>query len=150
MTLNFAEPTILNGGRAVDDRGALHFFNDLELNRFKRFYSVENHEVGFIRAWHGHLKESKVIFPIRGTILVCAVKLTQTENPDKDATVCRVVLSATDPKALFIPSGHANGFKTLTADSLVMVLSSTTLKDSMDDDYRYPFDYWNPWHVEQR
>ena len=144
------EPYLIPGGRATDDRGTLEFFNELDISKFKRFYTVENHENGFVRAWHGHLKESKVLIPIRGTLLACAVKLTSTEAPDKNQEVFRHVLTSSNPKALFIPAGYANGFKTLTQDTLVMVLSSTTLEESLGDDYRFPFDYWNPWHVEPR
>ena len=42
------------GGRAIDDRGGLLFINDLDLSNYRRFYVVENHAQGFIRAWHGH------------------------------------------------------------------------------------------------
>jgi dTDP-4-dehydrorhamnose 3,5-epimerase len=150
MSATSSDPYLINGGRATDDRGSLEFFNELDISKFKRFYTVENHENGFIRAWHGHLKESKVLIPLRGALLACAVKLTSTELPDKNQEVFRQVLSASNPKALFIPPGYANGFKTLSQDSLVMVLSSTTLEESLGDDYRFPFDYWNPWHVEPR
>jgi dTDP-4-dehydrorhamnose 3,5-epimerase len=150
MSGTSSDPYLINGGRATDDRGSLEFFNELDISKFKRFYTVENHENGFIRAWHGHLKESKVLIPLRGALLACAVKLTSTELPDKNQEVFRQVLSASNPKALFIPPGYANGFKTLSQDSLVMVLSSTTLEESLGDDYRFPFDYWNPWHVEPR
>jgi hypothetical protein len=63
--LTLTEPTVISGGRATDDRGALGFINDLSLADFKRFYTVENHEVGFVRAWHGHLKEAKAIVVVR-------------------------------------------------------------------------------------
>ena len=145
-----SEPLVIAGGRATDDRGALGFINGFELSEFKRFYTVENHEVGFIRAWHGHLKEAKAILVLRGSALVCAVKMTDTERPSKDEPVKRVVLSSSNTSALVIPSGYANGFKTLSADALVLVFSSTTLDESLNDDYRFPFDYWNPWEIVQR
>ena len=45
------------GGIAVDDRGQLRFVNDFNFANVKRFYQVENHRQGFIRAWHGHKKK---------------------------------------------------------------------------------------------
>ena len=144
------EPTVIAGGRATDDRGALGFINGFELSEFKRFYTVENHEIGFIRAWHGHLKESKAILALRGSALVCAVKMTDTAKPSKDEPVKRIVLSAASTSAFFVPAGYANGFKTLTKDALILVFSSTSLDESLNDDYRFPFDYWNPWEIVPR
>jgi len=150
MTQNYKEPTLIKGGKAVDDRGSLGFVNDFLLNDFKRFYTVENHEQGFIRAWHGHMKESKAIIAIKGSILVGAVQMTDTESPSKSQAVSRFVLSSDTPSVLVVPAGFANGFKTLTKDAIVLFLSSSTLEDSQGDDFRFPFDYWNPWTIEPR
>ena len=144
------EPTVVIGGRATDDRGALGFINNLNLSEFKRFYSVENHEAGFIRAWHGHVNEVKALVVIRGAALICAVKMTETVNPSKDQPVTRVVLSASNTSALLVPAGFANGFKTLTSDTLLLVFSSASLDESSKDDYRFPYNYWNPWDVTPR
>jgi len=150
MTKNYKEPTLIKGGKAVDDRGSLGFVNDFLINDFKRFYTVENHEQGFIRAWHGHMKESKAIIAIKGSILVGAVQMTDTTNPDKNQAVSRFVLSSDTPSVLVVPAGFANGFKTLSKDAIVLFLSSSTLEDSQGDDFRFPFDYWNPWTIESR
>jgi dTDP-4-dehydrorhamnose 3,5-epimerase len=141
---------VIAGGRATDDRGALGFINNLDLSEFKRFYTVENHEAGFVRAWHGHLREAKAIVVVRGAALVCAVRMTDPYSPSKEEVVTRLVLSASNTSALYIPSGFANGFKTLTPDALILVLSSTSLEESLNDDYRFPFDYWDPWEVIPR
>jgi dTDP-4-dehydrorhamnose 3,5-epimerase len=144
------EPTVIMGGRATDDRGALGYINDFHLSEFKRFYTVENHKTGFVRAWHGHLKEAKAILVLRGSALICAVRMTDTLKPSKDEPVKRVVLASSNISALFIPPGYANGFKTLTPDALILVFSSTTLDESLNDDYRFAFDYWNPWEIVPR
>ncbi len=69
------EPTIIPGGVAVDDRGSVRFVNDFDFKNVKRFYQVENHRVGFIRAWHGHLKESKYVYVVRGSIQLKLCKI---------------------------------------------------------------------------
>ena len=144
------EPTVSAGGRATDDRGSLGYINDLNLGEFKRFYFVENHETGFIRAWHGHLNEAKAMTVVRGAALICAVRMTDSLNPSKNEPIKRVVLSSTSTSALLVPPGYANGFKTLTSDALICVLSTTTVEESLNDDYRFPFDYWNPWEIIPR
>ena len=52
----------VEGGLFADDRGFLRFVNNFDFSQVKRFYQVENHSAGFIRAWHGHKKEKKFIY----------------------------------------------------------------------------------------
>ena len=143
-------PTIIPGGKATDDRGSLTFNNGIELNQFKRFYAIENHRQGFIRAWHGHLKEAKLFVPLRGSFLVAAVELDDPVRPSKENKIAKSVISDTNSNSLFIPAGFANGFMNLSADAILLVYSSTSLEESKGDDYRFEFDYWNPWEIEQR
>lgn len=143
-------PTIFQGNRATDDRGSLGFINGFDLSSFKRFYTVSNHSANFVRAWHGHLKEAKAIIVLQGAALVCAVPMDDTKAPNKSNEVTRHVLSGTSPAALFVPEGYANGFKTLTSDAVILIFSSTTLEESTGDDYRFEYDYWNPWEVVPR
>ena len=138
------------GGKAFDDRGSLTFINDLDLSQFKRFYIVENHARGFVRAWHGHKKEAKAVVVVSGSALVAAVKVDNWESPSKDLKVERVVLSAEKPAALLIPAGYANGFMTLTESAKVMFLSTSSLEESAGDDFRFEARLWNPWNIEER
>jgi dTDP-4-dehydrorhamnose 3,5-epimerase len=144
------KPSFHTGGIAIDDRGSVTFVNDFLLSCFKRFYVLSNHSKGFVRAWHGHKIEKKAFFVSRGTILVSAVKLDDFEKPSKDLHVHRYVLDSRNPKVLEIPAGFANGFKSLTSDSELFVFSNASLEESQRDDFRFPFDYWNPWEIEQR
>jgi dTDP-4-dehydrorhamnose 3,5-epimerase len=143
-------PTVFQGNRATDDRGSLGFINGFGISDFKRFYTVSNHSSNFIRAWHGHLKEAKAIIVLQGVVLVCAVEMNDPKTPDKGNPISRHVLTGNNPAALYIPAGYANGFKTLTSDAVVLVFSSTTLEESLGDDYRFEYDYWNPWEVVPR
>jgi len=132
------------GGIAVDDRGSVRFVNDFDFANVKRFYQVENHERGFIRAWHGHNKESKYVYVAQGSALIGAVYMNGTEDPE------RHVLSSNSPHVLFIPAGYANGFKTLEENTIVMYFSTSTLQESLGDDIRFPYDKWNIWNIEYR
>lgn len=145
-----SEFTHIPGGKAFDDRGSLSFINDLDLSTFKRFYIVENHAQGFVRAWHGHKKEAKAVVVVAGAALVAAVKIDNWEKPSKDLDVQRAVLSAEKPGALLIPAGYANGFMTLTEGARVMFLSTSTLEESAADDIRFDANHWNPWQIEAR
>ena len=150
MLSNIKTPTLIEGKKFTDDRGQLSFANNLDLSAFKRFYLVENHAQNFIRAWHGHLNEYKVFFPVQGSILAACVKFGDPNNPDLTAKIDRQVLDASSPSALVVPSGYANGFMTLSKDAKLLVFSSSTVDESKNDDFRFPFDMWNPWVIEQR
>lgn len=137
------ETKIINGGLSVDDRGSVTFVNDFDFSNVKRFYVVENHRSGFIRAWHGHEKEGKYVFVVKGTALIGAVDMN-SESPKK------YILSDRSPKILYIPPGHANGFKTLEEDTRIIFYSTSTLQDSLVDDIRFPFDRWDIWKEDFR
>lgn len=142
--------TLMKGGLAVDDRGSVSFVNDFNFNNVKRFYIVENHKRDFTRAWHAHKKEAKYVMVIKGSAIIGAVKIDNWENPSKDAEVNRFVLSEKNPSALYIPSGFANGFKSLTDDTKLIFFSTSSLEESLGDDFRYDSNYWNIWEVEER
>ena len=143
-------PTLIEGKNFVDDRGTLKFINGLGLGEFKRFYIIQNHFSGFIRAWHGHLKEAKVFFPITGSFLIGAVKLSANADVLADQKPERFVLSDSSPHGLCIPAGYSNGSMSLTPEAKILVLSSTTLDESQGDDFRHPFDQWDIWNIEAR
>lgn len=154
------KPKIINGGIATDDRGSVRFVNDFDFKDVKRFYQVENHRVGFIRAWHGHKKEAKYVYVPRGSALIGAVHLDyfQTINIDGIGTAPGarlhepdyVVLSANNPKIWYIPAGYANGFKTLEPNTIVQFFSTSTLEEALQDDIRYPYNNPNLWEEEFR
>jgi dTDP-4-dehydrorhamnose 3,5-epimerase len=144
------EVRFIPGGTAVDDRGKLNFINDLTLAGFKRFYLVQNHRQGFIRAWHGHKLEGKAVVAIQGSALVCGVKVDDWDTPSKDLPVSRQVLSSEKFGALWIPPGFANGFMSLSRDCILMFLSTSSLEESAGDDIRFPSRHWNPWDIEER
>ena len=146
----FREITLIQGKKPVDDRGSLSFVNDLDLREFKRFYIVENHKQGFVRAWHGHKEEAKAVFVTQGAALIAAVKIDNWDSPSKSQPVEKFILSDNSPACLIIPPGYANGFMTLTSGAQVLFFSTSSVQESSSDDFRFDFDYWNAWTVEQR
>jgi dTDP-4-dehydrorhamnose 3,5-epimerase-like enzyme len=144
------KPVLLAGGLAADDRGELGFVNDFHFDGVKRFYTVANHRQGFIRAWHGHKREAKYVTAVSGAAVLGAVCIDNWEEPSRNLTVDRYVLSATKPSVLYIPSGYANGFMSLTADLKLMFFSTSTLEESQGDDFRYDARHWDIWQIVER
>jgi dTDP-4-dehydrorhamnose 3,5-epimerase len=145
-----SELTLLTGDVAVDDRGEVGFVNDFAFSGVKRFYTVKNHRKGFVRAWHGHQRESKYVTVLEGAALIGAVKVDDWSNPSKDLPVAKYVFSGKKPKVLFIPAGYANGFMSLTSDARLVFFSTSSVSESTGDDIRFHARYWDIWHVEER
>ena len=144
------KPFIINGDLSADDRGELMFVNQFNMQLVKRFYVVSNHKQGFIRAWHAHKFESKYVFIVNGTALISTVQIDDWNNPSSDLAIDKFVLTAKKPSILYIPNGYANGFKTLSSDTKIIFFSTSTLGDSIDDDYRFDAYKWNPWEIVER
>ena len=142
-----AVPQLLEGGLAVDDRGAVGFVNDFDFAGVKRFYTVTNHRAGFVRAWHAHRHEAKYVTVLRGAAIIGAVKIDDWENPSRDGKVYRYILSSPKPAVVYIPAGYANGFMSLTEDTILVFFSTVALEESRGDDVRYDARYWNIWQV---
>jgi dTDP-4-dehydrorhamnose 3,5-epimerase len=142
---------LIAGASHYDDRGALSFVNDFDFARVKRFYMVENHVAGFVRAWHGHRFEEKYVYVVQGAALVAAVKIDDWENPPIPEKIDRFVLSGHKPAMLHIPAGYANGFKSLTPDMKIIFYSTSSIEESMKDDVRWPADrFGDIWKVVER
>jgi dTDP-4-dehydrorhamnose 3,5-epimerase len=133
----------IKGAVFADDRGFVRFVNEFDFTSVKRFYQVENHSKGFIRAWHAHEKEAKYVYVAKGSALVGAVDL-------KTETVTKTTLSSQMPSVLYIPAGFANGFKTLEDNTILMFFSTSTLEESKGDDIRFAYDKWNIWEDDYR
>lgn len=145
------EPKLINGGLAVDDRGMLSFVNDFDFKDVKRFYMVENHEQGFIRAWHGHAKEAKYVYVVSGAIKLALVPL-QTGITISIIQKTEVILSALKPQVFYIPPGYYNGFMTLQENTKIIFFSTSTLEESKGDDIRQEFNHFGEdvWKIIKR
>ncbi len=150
MMIHADKPILLEGGMVVDDRGSVSFVNEFDFSGVKRFYVVSNHVVGFVRAWHAHKREAKFVVAVSGGAIVAAVKIDNWNSPSKDLPVHRYVLSADKPSVLCIPRGFANGCKTLSSDTRLLFLSTSSLEESKEDDIRYDPYYWDVWDVIER
>jgi dTDP-4-dehydrorhamnose 3,5-epimerase-like enzyme len=145
-----ATPLLLRGGLAVDDRGAVGFVNGFDFAGVKRFYTVQNHAAGFVRAWHGHRREAKYVTVVQGAMLIACVEVDDWDKPSPDLPVHRFVLSASSPAVLYIPAGFANGNMSLTADAKAIFFSTSSLEESTGDDVRFDARLWDSWAVEER
>jgi dTDP-4-dehydrorhamnose 3,5-epimerase len=174
------EPFIIDGGLAVDERGIVRFVNDFDFVKcgIRRMYSLENHEVGYVRAWHGHEREAKFTTVTKGIAMIGIAPLElfykkeileedfrvdsdgylvenwkYRRNPESPRTDARhFILSSLRPQILYIPPGYANGFKALVPDTQIIHFSTVTIEEAGKDDLRWPWDAFGEefWEVEGR
>jgi len=134
-------PYLIKGSSFTDERGKISFVNDFEFNNVKRFYIIK-HFNKTIRAWQGHQKEEKYFYAITGTFLVNLIKIDNWQSPSKLINPTQFYLNTNKQNILFIPKGFVNGFVNLENNSELLVFSTTTLKESIKDDYRYDKNYF--------
>tara|TARA_B110000971_G_C19904426_1_gene451551 strand:+ start:344 stop:784 length:441 start_codon:yes stop_codon:yes gene_type:complete len=135
---------------ALDDRGYLRFSNTFDLSKYVRFYDVVNYRSNFIRAWHGHKNESKAAIVREGSAMICIVEINNWENPSKELEIKKFFLSQNSPKILEIPAGCANGFMSLEPNTKITFYSNKNTKESIGDDYRFDYNFWDPWQTKYR
>jgi len=140
------EISSITGGRHVDERGMLFFFNDFDMKPVRRFYIIEHTETNTVRAWQAHQKEQKWLYILRGSFKIVVVKPDHWEKPSQKLPVNEFILKADGNQLLHIPGGFANGLKAMEANSKLMVFSDFSMADAGKDDFRFDKDLWYDWH----
>ena len=128
----------INGAAHTDVRGKLIFFNEFSMESIKRFYEINPSNTKIIRAWQGHLIESKWFYCTSGSFILNLLPLDANGIVSTTLPVERFVLSSEKPLILKVPGGYASGFKAITDNSKLIVFSDTTIAESSMDDFRYP------------
>jgi len=133
-------PHLMVGGVANDVRGSVGFVNSFHFTDVKRFYTIENAQVGLPRAWHGHRREGKYVFVAAGRAVICAADMNT-------GRVLRYELDGSEPAVLHIPAGWANGSMSLEPGTKILHFSTSTLEESENDDERFPLEaFADVWH----
>ena len=139
-------PNILEGGTHEDARGKLTFFNDFDMTKVKRFYSIEHLETKIVRAWQAHKLEQKWFHVISGSFKMVVVKPDDWDNPSQNIEKQEFVLKLKDNQVLHVPGGFATGFKALETNSKMIVFSDFTVAESAMDNFRFETEMWYNWN----
>ena len=137
------KPEVFKGFKHEDARGLLSYNNNLDLSGFKRLYVVENSLEQPFRGWHGHEFESKIFITISGRIRFGAVRVRDWTSPDPQKKPVTADLDSSCADAFFVPGGYANSILSLEPGSQALVLSSSSLRESLEDDYRIAPKFWH-------
>ncbi|WP_428231319.1 WxcM-like domain-containing protein [Flavobacterium sp.] len=135
-------PKIIQGGNFSDQRGTISYVNDFKFTDIERFYIISNSEQNPIRAWQGHKLDTKNFYCLKGSFNIHFIKIDNWENPSKDLAIETVFVSESESKIVHIPAGYANAVESLEKDSKLISFSTLPLAYVVEDDIRYPSNYW--------
>ncbi len=135
----------------ADDRGTFApFINGLKeiapkTVSVKRVYYVCNDSKGVVRGFHYHKKEWKFFIIVSGSAKFVAL------NPDKPDEKFQFVSSARKNNLIIIPPFYANGWVSLSDNTILVCASSATTQESLKDDQRFdPYKWGDVWTVKAR
>ena len=143
--MNKTRPYIVYGGNYTDERGQLEFFNEFNMSPIKRIYFTSHFDTKVIRAWQGHIIESRWFCCVSGGFNVKLVEIDKWENPSDDLKVLEYELTAEKQEILYIPNGYVNGFKALKTDSKLMIMSNYGFNEIENDQIRFDQNKWTEW-----
>jgi len=135
----------IEGKRFTDERGYLQSINDFSFKDVCRFYQISNRDTAIIRAWQGHKIEHKYFYVAVGSFVIAWVKVDDFDNPSPTLQPGHIILSADKPGILSVPPGYANGIKSLSPDSILIIYSNLDLKQSEQDRWSYDSSLWMDW-----
>lgn len=133
---------LISGGVHHDERGSLHFNNDVLINQAKRFYQITPKNIGIIRAWQGHKVEQKWFYAAQGSFEISTIEIDSFTQPSNDLTVKSYKVDSDKADVLVVPGGYATGIQSLSENAILLVFSDVSLKQSKEDDYRWEENYF--------
>ena len=78
------------------------------------------------------------------------LKSTKLTKPNKKNKIFNFFLNQSDSNFIHIPKGYANGSMSLEENSELLIFSTSSIQESLNDDIRYEANYWNPWDIKHR
>lgn len=133
-------PKIIPGHSHTDDRGTLTFNNSFDASEVKRFYTIENKDINFVRGWQGHKIEQRWFNAIKGSFVIEILKITYFEDSNSDITPLRFILTAFNMDILHVPQGYLTSIQALENDSKLILMSDYMLGE-INDEIRYPLNF---------
>jgi len=139
-------PTIIKCNTHIDVRGTLIFCNEFDMRPIRRFYQITHPTTQIVRAWQGHKIEQKWFRVLTGGFDIYIVKPDSWVQPSPHLEHERFFLNSQSPAILHVPGGFVTGIKASEPNSMLLVYSDSTIKESQDDDFRFKSDLWVNWH----
>lgn len=135
-------PHIIAGGIHIDNRGKLKFNNSFNMSQVKRFYSITLKKKLSIRRWQGHKIEKRWFTAIYGSFTIQLILVDNWFKPSNNLNKIDFELSNESLDVLYVPNGYLTSIKSNSDNSILLVMSDHLLNE-IDDEYRFPSEYFN-------
>lgn len=135
------EPKIIKGGEHQDDRGRIVYNNDFNAAEVKRFYTIENVNTSFVRAWQGHSIEKRWFSVLEGQFLIKLIKINNWEEPDPKSEIQTFKISDDGLHILYVPPGYVTSIQALKQGAKLLAMSDYLLGE-VKDEYRFDKNYF--------
>jgi len=135
-------PQLITGNIHKDSRGTIAFCNDFNFSEIKRFYFISPESPQSIRAWQGHRFEKRFFYVSQGAFKVNMIFPDNWSKPRKNLSAITFDLTASKSQILIIPEGYINGFRALENNSQLLIFATSSIDETMKDDYRWEMDYF--------
>jgi len=147
--MEIIKPFTIDMKHIADDRGFLvpiTQFLPIELQQeIKRTYVVGDYGKGVIRGLHGHRRETKIFYIVKGAAKFIAINMGDATDHYE------VTLGERANRLFIVPPNYANGWVSLEDGTILVALSTSTFEESVKDDERIdPYKYGDVWGVEAR
>lgn len=143
--MNKDEPKLILGGQHTDQRGQIEFFNEFDMGPIKRVYFTTHFDIETVRAWQGHIIESRWFTCVNGSFIIKLIQIDDWDNPSDNLKEYEYELSSEKQEVLYIPNGYVNGFKALKTNSKLMVMSNYGFNEIENDQVRFDKNKWVKW-----
>lgn len=136
------KPTIIKGSYHSDARGTICFNNDFQPLGIKRFYTIENVNEDFTRAWQGHQIEQRWFTAVSGAFTIQLIELDDWVAPSRALEVLEFDLNSENLDVLHIPKGYISSIKANRESSKLLVFADYEMGE-INDEFRFAKDYFS-------
>ena len=135
-------PNVILGGNFNDNRGNLFYNNNFDASKVKRVYVIENANSQIYRGWQGHKIEQRWFIAIDGSFEIKLIKINNWDCPNKNIEILEFQLNSSSLDVLHVPSGYVSCIRSIENQSKLIAMSDYLI-DELEDEYKYPLDYFN-------
>ena len=135
-------PELIKGGMHQDDRGRLTYNNAFDASDVKRFYTIANKDLNFVRGWQGHKIERRWFSAILGAFEIKLIPIDNWEKPSNKLKSIPFTIKDDTFDVLCVPKGYISSVKAITEGAKLLVMSDYLLGE-IDDEYRFDINYFN-------
>lgn len=139
--------SLITGDSFSDHRGILRYVNEVNPGYFRRFYIITHQDINIVRAWQGHKIEEKAFYVISGSFTIAVVQPLNFDEPGDNEIPYFFNLTEANKHFLRVPGGSFTGIKAISINANLLVLSSLTVEESKEDDFRQPAHRWVNWET---